>query len=150
MSGFLLIAVIIATAAITYAVVAGGKAAPEAMETTGPEPQQYSAAEQAAAKQRICKVFNVSLRGQQGEGGLRLDGELNIPVMLRRVNSVVAVQNALTAATPSDVSEAATEYIDTSLEMTTAATGNVPVDEGNRLNDGANSAIFADVCGLPR
>ena len=147
-----LIAAVAATAAITYA-VARNTTAPTANPSHRPRPQapQYTAAEQAAAKQRICNVFDVSLRGQQGEGGLRLNGELNIPVMLRRVNSVVAVQNALSPATPADVGEAAKKYIDTSLEVTTAATGNISVDEGNRLNDAANDAIFAfaDTCGLP-
>jgi hypothetical protein len=147
----LLIAVIAATAAVTYA-VARNTNAPNAAASTGtPAPPQFTAADQAAAKQRVCHVFDISVRGQQGQGGLRLNGDLNIPVMLRRVNSVVAVENALTGATPSDVADAARKYIDTSLDVTTAATGNVSVDDGNQLNDIANKAIdaLADVCGLP-
>jgi hypothetical protein len=144
----LLIAVIAATAAVTYA-VARDTNTPNA--TAAATPPQFSAADQAAAKKRVCHVFDTSVRGQQGQGGLRLNGDLNIPIMLRRVNSVVAVENTLTGATPSDVADAARKYIDTSLDVTTAATGNVSVDDGNQLNDIANKAIdsFADVCGLP-
>lgn len=79
------------------------------------------------------------------------DGQLNVPVVLRTLNSVVAVQNALSPATPADVSAAAHKYIDTSLDLATAAMANVSIDEGNRLNDIATTAVFAfaDVCGLP-
>jgi hypothetical protein len=147
-----LIAVIAATAAVTYAVARnseGPNATPPTARTA--QAQQFTAAEQATAKDRVCAVFDTSLRGQEGQGGLRLNGDLNIPVMVRRLNSVVAVQNALTTAVPEDVTEAARKFIDTSLDVTTAATKNVPTDEGNRLNDTANKAIFAfaDVCGLP-
>ena len=148
----LIVAAIAATAAITYA-IARNTNAPIAVPAPTPSPTapQFSAAEQAAAKQHVCQVFDVSVRGQTGQGGVRQNGELNVPVVLRTLNSVVAVQNALTPAAPPDVAEAARTHVNTSLELTTAATGNVPIDEGIRLNDIANKAIFAfaDVCGLP-
>ena len=89
--------------------------------------------------------------GQQGQGGVRVNGEANLPLMLRSLNSVVAVQNALTPATPPEVAGAARNYVDAALQLTTAATGTTPLDEVNRLNHTANDATyaFADVCGLP-
>jgi hypothetical protein len=71
--------------------------------------------------------------------------------MIRNMNSVAAVQNALVPATPPEVAAAAKKYIDAALDLTTAAAGSASVDEGNRLNDISNNAIdaFADVCGLP-
>lgn len=148
-----LVAVIAATATVTYAVTRN-TASPVSTppEPTVPETPRYGAAEQAAAKERVCKVFDLSVSGQKGQGGMRVNGELNVPLVVRTVNSVVAVQNALTPATPPDVVAVAKRYIDTSLDLTTAATGNVSVEEGNRLNDIANAAIFDfdDACGLPR
>jgi hypothetical protein len=81
-----------------------------------------------------------------------VNGEVNVQLVLRTVNSVVAVQNALTPAVPQDVRDAAQKYIDTSLALTTAATGNIPADELNRLTDESNDASysFADACGLQR
>jgi hypothetical protein len=74
-----------------------------------------------------------------------------MPLTLRTVNSVVAIQNALSPATPPDVAAAAKKYIDANLDLTTAAMGNVSTDEGNRLNDIANSAADAltNACGIP-
>lgn len=143
----LLIAAIAATAAITYA-VARNTNAPTA--TTPPAPQ-FSAAEQNAAKEQVCQVFDVSTQGQKGQGGVRINGEANLPLMVRSLNSAVAVQNALTPATPRDVTDAAHQYIDANLKLTTAATGTTPIEEVNRLNGLANTATFAfaDVCGLP-
>ncbi|EFG78704.1 hypothetical protein HMPREF0591_1330 [Mycobacterium parascrofulaceum ATCC BAA-614] len=72
--------------------------------------------------------------------------------MLRTVNSALAVQTALVPALPADVASAARNYIQTTLEATTAAMGNTPTPEVNRLNDISNDAINAlvGVCGLPR
>jgi hypothetical protein len=148
-----LIAAIAATAAITYA-VARNTNAPTATLVPTPTAQapQFSTAEQNAAKQQVCQVFDVSVRGQQGQGGVRINGEVNLPLMLRSLNSVVAVQNALTPAVPQDVAAAAQQYIDANLKLTTATTGVTPIEEVNRLNAAANATTFAfaDVCGLPR
>jgi hypothetical protein len=150
----LLIAAIAATAAVTYAVARNANApnASPAAPTAAPAPPQFSPADQAAAKQQVCHIFDVSARGQRGQGGVRVNGEVNVELVLRTVNSVVAVQNALTPAVPQDVREAARKYIDTSLALTTAATGNTPSDELNRLTDVSNDATysFADACGFQR
>ena len=118
---------------------------------SAPTPQ-VSAADASAAKDHLCQVFDVSVRGEQGKGGLRVEGNLNVPVVLRSVNSALAVQTALVPAVPADVGSAARNYIQTTLDVTTAAMGNTPTPEVNRLNDISNDAINAllDVCGLPR
>lgn len=116
-----------------------------------PAPQQ-SSAETASAKQNLCQVFDVSVRGQEGQGGLRVQGNLNMPVVVRALNSASAVQNALVPAVPPDVASAARKYVTATLDQTTAAMGNTPTSEGNRLTDVRNDAIDAllGVCGLPR
>jgi len=149
----LMIVAVAATAAITYAIARNSTtAAPPPAPATTPAEPEFTAAQQNEAKASICGIFDNSLRGQTGEGGLRLNGELNVPVMLRSLNSIVAVQNALTPAVPKEVADAAHAYVDSALELNSAAIRNVPVDEGNRLNTKTNDAIFAlaDVCGLPR
>ncbi len=119
---------------------------------SAPITPQVSAADASAAKNHLCQVFDVSVRGEQGKGGLRVDGNLNVPVVLRSVNSALAVQTALVPAVPADVGSAARNYIQTTLDVTTAAMGNTPTPEVNRLNDISNDAINAllDTCGLPR
>lgn len=116
-----------------------------------PAPQQ-SSADTASAKQNLCQVFDVSVRGQEGQGGLRVQGNLNMPVVVRALNSASAVQNALVPAVPPDVASAAWKYVTATLDQTTAAMGNTPTNEGNRLTDVRNDAIGAllDVCGLAR
>jgi hypothetical protein len=144
----LLIAVIAATAAVTYAVARNTNAPNATAPTATPA---FSAADQAAAKQQLCHVFDVSVRGKEGQGGVVNNGELNVPLVLRKVNSVLAVQNALTPATPPEVAAAARKYVDTSMELTTAAMSNASIDELTRLTNNGNDATyaFADLCGLP-
>lgn len=117
-----------------------------------PAAPRFSAAETAAAKDRLCHVFDVSVRGQEGQGGLRVEGKVNVPIVLRSLNSVVVVENALVPAVPDNVAAAARTYISATLDVTTAAMGNTPTSEGNRLNDISNDATNAllDACGLPR
>ncbi|WP_156622670.1 hypothetical protein [Mycobacterium sp. 852014-50255_SCH5639931] len=98
-------------------------------------------------------MFDVSVRGQEGQGGVRVaGGGVNTPMVLRALNSASAVQNALVPAVPPDVAPVARKYIATTLDQTTAALGNTPTSEVNRLTDIRNDAINAlvDVCGLPR
>ncbi|MBI2692758.1 MAG: hypothetical protein HYX30_00735 [Mycobacterium nebraskense] len=98
-------------------------------------------------------MFDVSVRGQEGQGGVRVaGGGVNAPMVLRALNSASAVQNTLVPAVPPDVASAARKYIDTTLDQTTAAMGNMPTSEVNRLTDVRNDAINAlvDVCGLSR
>lgn len=112
---------------------------------------QVSAADAASAKQNLCHIVDLSV-GQKSEGGFRVQGNLNVPVILKAVNSVSAVQNALVPALPTDVAAAARRYISTTLDVTTAAMGTVPASEVNRLTDISNDAMYAlvDTCGLPR
>lgn len=150
--GGLIVAFVVAiagSASVTYALTRIRDSSQDASSTN---PPRYSAEEQAAAKERVCKTFDVAASGQRGQGGVVQAGEVNITLILRKVNSVSAVQNTLTPATPPDVQAAAKRFISTSLDLTTAALGDVPVDELVRLTEEGNSAIysFADVCGLPR
>jgi hypothetical protein len=114
---------------------------------------QFSVGEIAAAKDGLCRGFDLSVRGQEGQGGVRVaGGDANLPMVLRALNSVSAVQNSLTPAVPADVSAAARGYMKATLDQTTAAMGNSSTSEVNRLTDVRNDAIFAlvDACGLPR
>lgn len=123
-----------------------------AASASAPATPQFSAAESAAAKARLCGVFDTSVRGQESQGGLRMEGNLNLPLILRGVNSASAVQNALIPAVPPEIADAAHKYISATLDQTTAAMGNTPTPEVNRLTDVRNSATYAlaDACGLPR
>jgi hypothetical protein len=123
-----------------------------ASPSSSPATPQFSSAEVAAAKQHLCQVFDLSVRGQGGQGGLRVEGNLNVPMVLRTLNSATAVQNSLVPAVPPDVASAARKYIGATLNETTAVMGSIPASEGNRLTDAANDAMDAllDVCGLPR
>ncbi len=113
---------------------------------------QSGPADAAAAKNHLCQVLDVSVRGQEGQGALRVEGNVNVPVVLRALNSASAVQNALVPAVPPDVASAARKYVSATLDQTTAAMGNTPASEGNRLTDVRNDAMDAllDACGLPR
>jgi hypothetical protein len=120
-------------------------------EKVAPAAPGFSAAQISAAQTTLCHIFDVSVRGQAGQGGLVNNGQLNIPLMVRTLNSVVAVNNAIAPATPPNIADAARAYVQAALDATTAATGNTAIDEGNRLNDIANQRIdqLADACGLP-
>jgi hypothetical protein len=149
------IAAIGVTAAISYAIGQSDSVPSTVTRIATAAPAtptlQFNQADVAAAKQHICQVFDDSTKGQAVEGGFRTNaGTLNVPLAMRAVNSVVAVENALTPATPPDVVAAARKYIDTNLDVTTAALGKNPTDELNRLSDTANDATyaFADACGL--
>jgi hypothetical protein len=113
---------------------------------------QFSSAEADAGKQNLCQQFDLSVRGQEGQGKLRVQGNLNVPMVLRTLNSATAAQNALVPAVPTDVASAARKYVITTLDTTTAVMGNTPASEGNRLTDARNDAIngLLDACGLPR
>ena len=119
---------------------------------SAPTTPQISAADVSAAKDHLCKVFDTSVRGQEGQGGLRVQGNLNLPVVLRALNSASAVQNALVPSVPPETATAARKYIGATLDQTTAAMGNTLTPEVNRLTDVRNDAIngLLDACGLPR
>lgn len=145
------------SAAITYIALDGARSPssstpPSVAAPSSPTAPRFSAAETAAAKAHLCQTFDVSVRGQEGQGGLRVEGKVNVPIVLRALNSASVVQNALVPAVPSDVAAVARKYVSTTLDATTAAMGNTPTSEVNRLNDISNDATNAllDACGLPR
>jgi hypothetical protein len=115
--GWKVVALLVAAAAgatVTYLAVrdhrpAATPASPPQTASPSPAPAapQFSSNEVDAAKQHLCHVFDVSVRGQEGQGGLRVEGNLNVPMVLRTLNSATAVQNALVPAVPSDVASAA-------------------------------------------
>lgn len=153
----LVLAIVISAAVgsiITFAAMHNAPAAQpsEAQPTSMPAAPQPSRTDAATAKAHLCQVFDASVRGQEGQGGLRVQGNLNLPVVLRAVNSAAAVQNALTPAMPAEIADAARKYATATLDQTTAAMGNTPTTEVNRLTDVRNDAINAllDACGLPR
>ena len=143
---------------VTYVAMRNDRAAstPSSPQSASPSSHlatpQFSTTQADAAKQHLCQVFDTSVRGQQGQGGFRVEGNLNVPLTLRAVNSAAAVQNALAPAVPPDVATAAHKYISTTLDLTTAAMGNTPTPEVNRLTDLSTDAIYGliDACGLPR
>jgi hypothetical protein len=143
---------------VTYVALRNDRAAStpsslrSASPSSAPATPQFSPAQLDAAKQHLCQVFDVSVRGQEGQGGFRVEGNLNVPLTLRAVNSATAVQNALVPAVPVDVATPARKYISTTMDVTTAAMGNTPTPEVNRLTDLEGDAIYAliDACGLPR
>ena len=106
----LLVAVVVSAAVgstVTYLATHGDNPAPaptqpSAAAPSAPAVPQVSPGDAAAAKQNLCQVFDVSVRGQQGKGGFRVEGNPNVPMLLRALNSTSAVQNALVPAVPPD------------------------------------------------
>jgi hypothetical protein len=148
----LTVAAIAITAVITSAIVKTSPTAPRPDAAPAvPAAPRYSAAEQDSAKQNVCQAFDAGERGSAGQGGVVVDGQLNVPIVLRKLNTIVVVQNSLSPATPTDVSDAAKKYLATATALTTAALANAPVDELIQLTKTGNAAMDAlvDVCGLP-
>lgn len=145
------------SAAITYLTLnntrpSSSSAPPSAASpSSSTTPPRFSPADVAAATDYLCRTAEISV-GDKSEGGFRTQGNLNLPVTLRAINSAVAVQNAITPAVPSDTATAARKYVRTTLDVTTAAMSNTPATEVNRLTDLSNDAMYAlfDACGLPR
>ena len=99
----LMVVAIAATASITYAIARSASNASGAAPTA----PYFTAAEQAAAKQSVCHAFDQSTAGQQAQGGVILDGQPNIPVLLRKVTGAVSIIEALVPATPESVASPA-------------------------------------------
>jgi hypothetical protein len=110
-----------------------------------------SASDAAAAKDKVCHAVDAGQRGIAASGGVVTNGDLNVPTVLRKLNTVVAVNNALSPAVPSDVSDAAQKYVSSSIDLTTAALAHAPVDQLVELTKTGNAAVDAlfDTCGLP-
>ena len=81
--------------------------------------------------------------GYRGQGGMVTNGDLNIPVVLRKMNTIVAVNDSLSPAVPTDVSDAAKKYVATATDLTTAALAHAPVDQLVQLTKTGNSAVDA-------
>jgi hypothetical protein len=146
-----LAAVVVTTAAITYTLARQTEQATVTEQPPTATAPQYSPAERAAAKDRICHIYDVSTAGSKGQGGLRVDGQLNIPVVLRTLGTVAAVQDALTPAVPPDVAAMAHKYISAKLDLTAAAMNDdTPIDDVNRLTIAANTQghSMTAACGL--
>ena len=152
-AALLTVAAIAATAAITYAIARSTTEALPAAEPSAPAVigPQYSPDEQEAAKHHLCSVFDASTKGQEGQGGLRIDGNPNTPLLLRKLTGIVAVESDLTKA-PNDIADAVRRYVDANLEQMNAALGDASVDDINTLTASANETSYAlaDACGLPR
>jgi len=138
------------TALVTAAIVRSSGASSAPAVSPAPAAPQFSSADQAAAKDKLCNAFAAGKRGSAGQGGVILNGQLNVPVVLRILNTVVAVQNSVEPATPSDVVEAAKKFATAESDLTTAALANAPIDNVTELTKTSNGAIdaLADVCGM--
>lgn len=137
-------------AAIAYAVgrdSAPVKSAPPAAVSASPS---VSDADAAAAKDKVCHAIDAGERGAPGQGGAVVNGDLNLPFVLRKLNTIVAVQNSLSPAVPSDVSDAAKKYVATATDLTTAALAHAPIDQVTQLTNSGNTALYAllDTCGI--
>jgi hypothetical protein len=126
---------------------------------TRPAPREESAvsvpvsdSDPAAARQRVCDVFVMATKGNTGRGGVVVNGELNVPNVLRGLNRAVALENALSPAVPAELADATRTYITRSLDLSTAATAGEPIERLNELTIASNEAGFdlADRCGVPR
>ena len=78
----LLVTVVVSAAVgstVTYLATHGDNPAPaptqpSAAAPSAPAVPQVSPGDAAAAKQNLCQVFDVSVRGQEGKGGVRVAG----------------------------------------------------------------------------
>ena len=102
-----------------------------------------SAADAAAAKEKVCHAIDAGQRGIGDMGGIVTNGDLNIPVVLRKMNTIMAVNDSLSPAVPADVSDAAKQYAATATDLTTAALAHAPVDQLVELTKTGNSAVDA-------
>jgi len=145
----LMVVAIAATAAITYAITHSSSSAAAAPAT--PASPTFTAEEQDHAKQAVCSAFDVSTKGIGSQGGARVDGQPNIPMLLRTLSGTVSIQSALVPATPADIAGPAQRVVRTNLDLMNAALGQANINEVKAANDASNDAADALVsaCGLP-
>jgi hypothetical protein len=154
-TGIVIVAVA-ATAAITYSIARNDGSAHSSAASSPPSPTDTSApvasGDGAAAKTKLCQAFDSATRGAETQGPIATDGALNIPVLLRTINSAALVQNSITPQVPENVANAAQSFIAGQLELVAGATGHASTEQLVQLNDASNAATdrFADACGLPR
>lgn len=147
----LMVVAIAATAAITYAIAHSTSSSAAASPANSSTPT-FTPAEQADAKQAVCNAFDVTTAGQQAQGGVVLDGQPNVPVLLRKVTGAVTIVQALIPATPENVATPARQYVAANLNLMNAALGQGSLDEIKQLTAATNDSTgaLADACGLPR
>lgn len=145
------VAAVVATAAITYSITRSASVS-VATATEDPEPAApaFTAAQRADAKQAVCQAFDVSSKGMQTQGGARVDGQPNLPMLLRNLSGTVSIQNELVPATPADIAEQAQQVVKTNLDLVNAALGQANIAEVQKATDASNTAVDALVaaCGL--
>ncbi len=143
--GAVLAAVFTATAALT----AGTTYALTRAPASGPSPVGLST-DQVQAREQLCAVFDTATKNQRGRGGVVDAGKLNVPVVLRAVNSATALRNVLTPAVPEDVAAATRDYITGTLDLTAAATAGEPIALLKALNKSSNNEwdALAALCGI--
>ena len=144
-----LVAAIAGTAGITYALVRPSDNRPAAE----PSATQANSADQDAAKKHLCEVFDVSTQDPVDRPPIANADGMNVPLVVRRLNSAVAVQSALTPAIPEDIAAKARTFIEKTLAMTSAAGSAVlkspEVNERIADYNRAYLALSAS-CGIPR
>lgn len=150
-TSILMVVAIAATAAITYA-IAHSTSSTSALAPAAPSDPTFTAAEQAAAKQSLCQTFDMSTSGQQAQGGVVIDGQPNVPVLLRKITGAVSIIQALVPATPENLATSARQYVAANLSLMNASLGQGSLDEIKKLTAATNDATgaLADACGLPR
>ena len=142
---------IAAAAAVAYAIGRDSVPVRADSPSTAAASPGVSAADAAAAKDKVCHAVDAGQPGIAADGGVVTNGDLNVPTVLRKLNTVMAVNNSLSAAVPSEVSDAAQKYLASSINLTTAALAHAPVDQLVELTKTGNAAVDAlfDTCGLP-
>lgn len=147
-TAILMVVAIAATAAITYAIAHSTSNTPAA----APSAPTFTAAEQADAQRALCQTFDMSTAGQQAQGGVVVDGQPNVPVLLRKITGAVSIIQALVPATPESVATPARQYVAANLSLMNASLGQGSLDEIKKLTAATNEATgtLADACGLPR
>ena len=147
-SAVLMVIAVAATAAITYAIAR--PTMPAGNPTASPAAPTFTAAQQADAKQAVCQAFDVATRGIASQGGARVDGQPNMPMLLRTLSGTVSMQSALTPATPTDVADFAHRVIEANLNLLNAALGQADISDVQRANDASNRAVdgLVSACGL--
>lgn len=139
-----------ATAAITYAIAHSAPTISAAAPTAPPVPA-FTPAERADSKHAVCHAFDVSSRGMDTQGGARVDGNPNLPLLLRILSGTVSIEQALTPATPDDVAGPARSVVATNLDLLNAALGQASIGDVKAATSVSNDAVDALVsaCGLP-
>lgn len=145
-----MVVAIAAAAAITYAIA--HSAGTPAVAPAAPSSPTFTSAEQADAKQSLCQIFDKATAGQQAQGGVVVNGQPNVPVLLRKLTGAVSIIQALVPATPESVATPARQYVAANLGLMNASLGQGSLDEIKQLTAATNDATgtLADACGLPR